>query len=1011
MAWDQINGKQKLKGTQTVTISESMKKKVAWCLGISLALAIPAATGVMTASAEEFGDAIVLIDETCPDCEPALDTAGDDSSSSEGADSEPVAEATSEEVERTADDAALPTEEEQDQDDSAVSVPEDIEGTSPGVETADKPTKTTQKEDSEEHSVTVAETGEKYATLTEAIAGAESDGKTSFTLKVTGDVVETTEVVVKSNVTIVGAQGSHTITFNIPAISGLDLSVQGGGHLTLGSGSTENLLTIRNNVSVRNGSILVRDGVAVRAGSDAITLSGPNATGKITGGSFAGGDTGALVLDGASLSEISGGYFTGSLNAIQISGAGSEIGTISGGKFFQPDATTTLNGHALFIDNSAVIGEISGGDFEATKLSALGITRAAWIDRISGGTFFSHRVGVYNADPTKDTRNGTVWIEGDTARTGIGTISGGHFSGAYFGVLLLVRKTEARVDSITGGSLNGVVGLQNDRGSSIGTITGGTMSGTNQGMLNVGKIDRIGGTAEFRGGTGGGISNYPTGRIGEISSGLITSTASSAISNQGTIDLISGGQIIGFQAAINCTGAGTLGTIKDGVFWGMGFAAIYLVRPLKLEPGLRALEGAGRYWGKNGAVFGSETNVQYPSNLKAAAAYKMSTETADVVGIDETSFRYLMFDFPPLFHRVTVVDSFAEESGAGGYFLDETVIVESGSRDGYTFAGWTTADNIVLDDPAQTEPSFTMPDNDVTVTALWEAISTEEPATEYTVTVKDSHAAITGAGAYASESLVTINAGTRSGYTFEGWTTSNDVAFASASTPTTTFTMPASDVTVTANWKAVSIDPPKPATEYTVTVNESHAETTGAGTYASASTVTVNAGSRSGYTFEGWTTSDGVVFASADSATTTFAMPAKNVTVTANWTVANETLSKTTHAVKVKESHAREPGTGSYQKDSTVKIDAESRTGYTFSGWTTKDGVTLANAKSSPTTFTMPGKDVTVTATWTRVAQGGLASTGSDSVIALLTLALMMTMGGVLTLLQWRKRKHTNGTH
>ena len=73
-------------------------------------------------------------------------------------------------------------------------------------------------------------------------------------------------------------------------------------------------------------------------------------------------------------------------------------------------------------------------------------------------------------------------------------------------------------------------------------------------------------------------------------------------------------------------------------------------------------------------------------------------------------------------------------------------------------------------------------------------------------------------------------------------------------------------------------------TLYTVTVNGSYAQTTGAGSYAKDATVTIDAGTRSGYTFDGWTSSDGVTFANAGSTQTTFTMPDKAVTVTANWT-------------------------------------------------------------------------------------------------------------------------------
>jgi uncharacterized repeat protein (TIGR02543 family) len=70
-----------------------------------------------------------------------------------------------------------------------------------------------------------------------------------------------------------------------------------------------------------------------------------------------------------------------------------------------------------------------------------------------------------------------------------------------------------------------------------------------------------------------------------------------------------------------------------------------------------------------------------------------------------------------------------------------------------------------------------------------------------TVTVKGSYAAPSGAGSYASGVTVTIAAGTRSKYTFTGWTVeSGSAALSNASDKTTTFTMPANNVVVTANW-------------------------------------------------------------------------------------------------------------------------------------------------------------------------------------------------------------------
>ncbi len=101
-------------------------------------------------------------------------------------------------------------------------------------------------------------------------------------------------------------------------------------------------------------------------------------------------------------------------------------------------------------------------------------------------------------------------------------------------------------------------------------------------------------------------------------------------------------------------------------------------------------------------------------------------------------------------------------------------------------------------------------------------------------------------------------------------------------------------------------------TLYTVTVNGSYAQTTGAGNYAEGATVAIDAGTRSGYTFDGWTSADGVTFANAGSAQTTFTMPAGDVTVTAGFTRISS--GPTTYAITAPDAEkrhcARQPPAG-----------------------------------------------------------------------------------------------------
>ena len=171
---------------------------------------------------------------------------------------------------------------------------------------------------------------------------------------------------------------------------------------------------------------------------------------------------------------------------------------------------------------------------------------------------------------------------------------------------------------------------------------------------------------------------------------------------------------------------------------------------------------------------------------------------------------------------------------------------------------------------------FTMPAADVTVSAEFEAI-------EYSITYElDGGTNAAGNPAsYTVEDTIILSMPTKEGYIFQGWT------WGSQTKPQTTVTLDAGsitgDLTFTAHWQE---DTPIPPAEYTVTVKDSHAgDNSGAGSYDEGATVTIYAGEYEGYTFVGWTvTSGNVILASNSSATTTFTMPAANVTVTANWT-------------------------------------------------------------------------------------------------------------------------------
>jgi|GEM_PF-2473161 len=287
----------------------------------------------------------------------------------------------------------------------------------------------------------------------------------------------------------------------------------------------------------------------------------------------------------------------------------------------------------------------------------------------------------------------------------------------------------------------------------------------------------------------------------------------------------------------------------------------------------------------------------------------------------------------------------SSNSGAGYYAPNSPVSINAGSKPGHLFFGWHIVSGLNSLPTWQNNPaSFTMPSGAVSVKALW--------TQAFSVTINDSNHTVPGGGWYIPNTIVYINAGAKSGHVFTGWTVnSGGVQLANASNPSTYFTIKNNNVTVTANWAQV----------YSVTLNGGYSGSYGAGTHIVGTTVYIDAGTRQGYSFNGWTVnSGGVSLANSSSASTSFTMPYNNVTVTANWT-----QNPSSYSVSVNNSWAYPDGSGTYATNSTVYIHAGTRNGYLFDGWSVNSGgVSLANSSSASTSFTMPANAVSVTANW-----------------------------------------------
>ena len=175
-------------------------------------------------------------------------------------------------------------------------------------------------------------------------------------------------------------------------------------------------------------------------------------------------------------------------------------------------------------------------------------------------------------------------------------------------------------------------------------------------------------------------------------------------------------------------------------------------------------------------------------------------------------------------------------TGGGVYVEGASVTITANEpATGKKFSGWTI-DGITGLDTTQKSLTFNMPANAVTATANYEDI-------EYTVTVNGG----TGAGTYKEGASVTITATVPTGKRFVEWTSESGITFADKTSVTTTFTMPAGDVTATANYEDI---------EYTITVNGGAADKTKA---KYGESVTITAEDKEGKEFVGWQDESGKI--------------------------------------------------------------------------------------------------------------------------------------------------------
>ncbi len=214
---------------------------------------------------------------------------------------------------------------------------------------------------------------------------------------------------------------------------------------------------------------------------------------------------------------------------------------------------------------------------------------------------------------------------------------------------------------------------------------------------------------------------------------------------------------------------------------------------------------------------------------------------------------------------------------------------------GYSFVSWsfnTSPGNQV--DLTSDEIVFIMPGNPITVTASFKGapVSTPAPTTApsaqtsvFTIAANDGGVIAEGAsGNFESDASFTVSVVPNEGFLFDSWVVSGDGTVDDAAAPSTIFNMGNDDTTLTANFKA-DPDYVPPASTYNITIESSTGGTvtTDVMTATEGTVVSVNATPEDGFSFVSWGSTSGITFNDHQVDSTFFTMPARDVSIKAEF--------------------------------------------------------------------------------------------------------------------------------
>ena len=220
---------------------------------------------------------------------------------------------------------------------------------------------------------------------------------------------------------------------------------------------------------------------------------------------------------------------------------------------------------------------------------------------------------------------------------------------------------------------------------------------------------------------------------------------------------------------------------------------------------------------------------------------------------------------------------------------------------------------------------------------------------QYTVVLNKGTgiASVSGAGTYYYGASVNVGYTATAGYHFTSWT---------GTYSTSSFTMPAGNVTMTANGAG---------NVYYIAYNGNGATGGSMGTttctYGQNCTLTGLGFSRTGYHFNNWNGSNGGSYSNGQTVSNLTTTNGATITMYVNW-VAN--IYYITYNGNGATSGSMGTTTCTYGKNCTLRSNAFSKTGYSFNGWSGSNGGSYSNSQIISNLTTTNGGTITMTAKW-----------------------------------------------